>query len=80
MKLSIFFLIEIRPSFLLSFDRYRLKMSPLSVKLDLHFNGEVLSSSDDRKLVGQIPFKDRTVSEDVIFILNTFIACSPLSA
>ena len=37
-------------------------MSPLSVKLDIHYNGEVISSSDDRKLVGQIPFKDRTVS------------------
>lgn len=39
----------------------RLKMSPLSVKLDIHYNGEIISSSDDRKLVGQIPFKDRTI-------------------
>ena len=39
----------------------RLKMSPINVKLELHFNGEILSTADDRKLVGQIPFKDRTV-------------------
>ena len=39
----------------------RLKMSPQNVKLDLHFNGEILSTSEDRKLVGQIPLKDRAV-------------------
>ncbi|XP_065055791.1 probable ubiquitin carboxyl-terminal hydrolase FAF-X isoform X1 [Rhopilema esculentum] len=39
----------------------RLKMSPINVKLELHFNGEILSTADDRKLVGQIPFKDRTI-------------------
>eukprot|EP00795_Rhopilema_esculentum_P016175 gene16175-7538_t len=36
-------------------------MSPINVKLELHFNGEILSTADDRKLVGQIPFKDRTI-------------------
>lgn len=49
-------------------------MSPLSVKLDLHYNGEVLSTSDDRKLIGQIPFKDRTVSNSVHDIQKVFQA------
>eukprot|EP00794_Sanderia_malayensis_P010838 gene10838-11990_t len=39
----------------------RLKMSPLSVKLDLHCNGEALNGADDRRLVGHIPLRDRTI-------------------
>ena len=45
-------------------------MSPLSVKLDMHYNGEVISTLDDRRLVGQIPFKDRTVSRTHINIYS----------
>ena len=73
-------------AFLVTFICFRrLKMSPLNVKLDLHYNGEVLSAGDDRKLIGQIPFKDRTVSETsfcctVAFALSFLFVNESISA
>ena len=57
-------------------------MSPQNVKLDLHFNGEILSTSEDRKLVGQIPLKDRAVRRFSVdshnVILNFWVDSSSL--
>lgn len=39
----------------------RLKMSSQTIKLDMYNNGELINPIDDRKLVGELPIKDRTV-------------------
>lgn len=40
----------------------RLKMSAQTVRLDIYNNGELISPINDRKLVGELQIKDRTVS------------------
>lgn len=40
----------------------RIKASGTNVKLDLFINGESLEQSDDRKLLSQIPLRDKMVS------------------
>lgn len=46
----------------------RIKASGANVKLDLFINGEQLEQNDDRKLLSQIPLRDKTVS--VAFVIN----------
>jgi ubiquitin carboxyl-terminal hydrolase 9/24 len=50
----------------------RIKASGTNVKLDLFINGESLEQSDDRKLLSQIPLRDKMVSnkEKTIFIVK----------
>lgn len=40
----------------------RIKATGTNVKLDLFINGESLEQSDDRKLLSQIPLRDKMVS------------------
>lgn len=42
----------------------RIKAAGTNVKLDLFINGESLEQSDDRKLLSQIPLRDKMVSID----------------
>lgn len=39
----------------------RLKMSSQSIKLDIFSNGELLNTSEDKKLIGELQIKDRMV-------------------
>ena len=39
----------------------RIKATGSNVKLDLYINGEMLEQSDDRKLLSQIPLRDKMV-------------------
>lgn len=40
----------------------RIKASGSNVKLDLFVNGELLDPADDRKLLSQVPLRDKMVS------------------
>lgn len=40
----------------------RIKASGANLKLDLFINGELLDPADDRKLLSQIPLRDKMVS------------------
>ena len=40
----------------------RLKGSLQAARLDLYVNGEILCPSDDKRLISQVPLRDRTVS------------------
>ena len=45
----------------------RVKVSSSSIKVDLYVNGELLDPSEDKKLISQIPLRDRTVSFHFFF-------------
>ena len=47
----------------------RLKNSLQTARLDLYVNGEILCPSDDKRLISQVPLRDRTVSVRLIFHL-----------
>jgi ubiquitin carboxyl-terminal hydrolase 9/24 len=51
----------------------RIKASGANLKLDLFINGELLDPADDRKLLSQIPLRDKMVSSlcTVYFIIGT---------
>jgi len=40
----------------------RFKGSLQAARLDLYVNGEILCPSDDKRLISQVPLRDRTVS------------------
>lgn len=40
----------------------RVKGSLQAARLDLYVNGEILSPNDDKRLISQVPLRDRTVS------------------
>ena len=44
----------------------RVKGSLQAARLDLYVNGEILSPSDDKRLISQVPLRDRTVSMEVM--------------
>ena len=48
---------------------YRLKNSLQTARLDLYVNGEILCPSDDKRLISQVPLRDRTVSVGLVFHL-----------
>ena len=41
---------------------YRVKANNSNLKVDLYVNGELLDQNDDRKLISQVPIRDKTVS------------------
>ena len=44
------------------FYNNRVKGSIQAARLDLYVNGEILCPSDDKRLISQVPLRDRTVS------------------
>lgn len=51
----------------------RIKAGGTNVKLDLYINGESLEQADDRKLLSQIPLRDKMVScESIVTRSTTF--------
>ena len=48
-------------SLMFTFDK-RVKGSLQAARLDLYVNGEILSPNDDKRLISQVPLRDRTVS------------------
>ena len=44
------------------FCLFRVKGSLQAARLDLYVNGEILSPSEDKRLISQVPLRDRTVS------------------
>ena len=44
----------------------RVKGSLQAARLDLYVNGEILSPSDDKRLISQVPLRDRTVSIEIM--------------
>ena len=48
-------------SLMFAFDE-RVKGSLQAARLDLYVNGEILSPNDDKRLISQVPLRDRTVS------------------
>ena len=48
----------------------RLKNSLQTARLDLYVNGEILCPSDDKRLISQVPLRDRTVSVRLIMNLH----------
>ena len=42
---------------------HRAKANLATTRLDLYINGELLDPAEDRRLVGDIPLRDRTVSD-----------------
>ena len=53
----------------------RIKASGTNVKLDLFINGELLEQPDDRKLLSQIPLRDKMVRLfDFFFLLSINIS------
>ena len=48
----------------------RIKASGTNVKLDLFINGEALEPADDRKLLSQIPLRDKMVRLSLIEIIE----------
>lgn len=49
----------------------RLKVSPSNVKLELFFNGDLVDTADDRKILGDTPIKDKSVLTAKITTANT---------
>lgn len=47
---------------------FRLKVSSQNIKLDIYINGELLSPYDDKKFIGEVQLKDRSV----FFFLHYF--------
>lgn len=51
----------------------RLKNSLQTARLDLYVNGEILCPSDDKRLISQVPLRDRTVSVRLVFHLHVWM-------
>ncbi|XP_043475108.1 probable ubiquitin carboxyl-terminal hydrolase FAF-X isoform X1 [Leptopilina heterotoma] len=58
----------------------RIKASGSNVKLDLFINGESLEQADDRKLLSQIPLRDKTTLSAKLSQVNTNVPSSPDSS
>ena len=58
----------------------RIKASGSNVKLDLFINGESLEQADDRKLLSQIPLRDKTTLSAKLSQVNTNVPSSPESS
>lgn len=55
----------------------RVKVSSSSIKVDMYVNGELLDPSEDKKLISQIPLRDRTVSGNLLEML--YLLCNLIS-
>lgn len=51
---------------------FRLKVPSQNIKLDIYINGELLSPYDDKKFIGEVQLKDRSV---FLFSLFIFLYC-----
>ncbi|CAH3106557.1 unnamed protein product [Porites lobata] len=58
----------------------RVKGSLQAARLDLYVNGEILSPSDDKRLISQVPLRDRTLITAKIGTLNSSMPSSPDSS
>ncbi|XP_057300867.1 probable ubiquitin carboxyl-terminal hydrolase FAF-X [Hydractinia symbiolongicarpus] len=58
----------------------RLKMSAQTVRLDIYNNGELISPINDRKLVGELQIKDRTVFTIKLGSIGGSVPSSPDSS
>ncbi|XP_012528213.1 probable ubiquitin carboxyl-terminal hydrolase FAF-X isoform X2 [Monomorium pharaonis] len=58
----------------------RIKASGTNVKLDLFINGESLEQSDDRKLLSQIPLRDKMLLSAKLSQVNSNMPSSPDSS
>lgn len=47
----------------------RIKAAGSNVKLDLYNNGDLLDPGDDRRLLYQVPIRDKTVSSFILIII-----------
>lgn len=51
---------------------YRVKANNANVKLDLFVNGEMLDPNDDKRLVSQVPLRDKTVQVTSLYFMTYF--------
>ncbi|XP_078379070.1 ubiquitin carboxyl-terminal hydrolase 9X-like isoform X2 [Oculina patagonica] len=58
----------------------RLKGSLQAARLDLYVNGEILCPSDDKRLISQVPLRDRTLITAKIGTMNSSMPSSPDSS
>lgn len=58
----------------------RLKNSLQTARLDLYVNGEILCPSDDKRLISQVPLRDRTLITAKIGTMNSSMPSSPDSS
>lgn len=58
----------------------RVKVNNASMKLDLFLNTELLDPADDKKLIGQLPIKDKAVLSAKLSQLNAQLPSSPESS
>ncbi|XP_054167467.1 probable ubiquitin carboxyl-terminal hydrolase FAF-X [Oppia nitens] len=57
----------------------KIKVNNSNMKVDLYMNGDLLDPID-KKLVSQLPFKDKMVLNGKLFQVNSNMACSPDSS
>ena len=48
----------------------RLKGNPSQIKVELKYEGEITDSADDRKILANLPFKDKTILEGKLIPIN----------
>lgn len=58
----------------------RVKVSSSSIKVDLYVNGELLDPSEDKKLISQIPLRDRTAVSAKLVQVGSNMPSSPDSS
>ncbi|XP_068731970.1 ubiquitin carboxyl-terminal hydrolase 9X-like isoform X1 [Montipora capricornis] len=58
----------------------RVKGSLQAARLDLYVNGEILSPNDDKRLISQVPLRDRTLITAKIGTMNSSMPSSPDSS
>ena len=49
----------------------RLKGNPSQIKVELKYEGELIDSSEDRKILLNLPFRDKVVLEGKLIPVNT---------
>ncbi|XP_052826881.1 probable ubiquitin carboxyl-terminal hydrolase FAF-X, partial [Octopus bimaculoides] len=58
----------------------RVKVSSSSIKVDMYVNGELLDPSEDKKLISQIPLRDRTAVSAKLVQVGSNMPSSPDSS
>ncbi|XP_070538663.1 ubiquitin carboxyl-terminal hydrolase 9X-like isoform X2 [Ptychodera flava] len=58
----------------------RLKCNPATTKLDLYVNGEILDQAEDKRLVGQVPLRDKTLITAKLCQIGANMPSSPDSS
>ncbi|XP_013401949.1 probable ubiquitin carboxyl-terminal hydrolase FAF-X isoform X1 [Lingula anatina] len=59
---------------------HRLKANSSNLKLDLYVNGEILDPTEDRRLVSQVPIRDKTLITAKLSQMGTNMPSSPDSS